>query len=254
MRLAPEFVLSINSFDFEDFPELGEKDFEPKLIAAITANFARQGRSVEVKIEDDKVHAKSEVAIELDGAEDLETLYYYGFFSCQDRVLELLSDQMTVGTDAIGSMVELLSRIDRLEAIVPTIKTFDYTSSANASALVGLGEFLYRAGEHERGLEVLSYASRKYPEDADANRCLGIALFDHSDLELAIATLRRGLKSNPADHEAMLYLAEALTELDEPEIDEADQLCASVIRDSSRDEFVGPAIELRHRIAAYRAL
>ena len=96
MRLAPEFVLSINSFDFEDFPKLGEEDFEPKLIAAITANFARQGRSVEVKIEDDKVHAKSEVAIELDGAEDLETLYYYGFFSCQDRVLELLSDQMTV--------------------------------------------------------------------------------------------------------------------------------------------------------------
>ena len=159
---------------------------------------------------------------------------------------------MTDGTGAIESLLNSLSIIDRLDAIIPTITTFDYARCTNPAALVGLGELLDRAGEHERGLEVLSYAGRKHPEDAVASRCLGMALFRAWDLESAIATLRRALKSDPTDHEAMVYLAASLAELDDPEIDEADELCAAVLLDSSRDELIAPALELRHRIADYR--
>ena len=80
MNLHPEFVKSINSFDLDEFPKPGDEDFEPKLITAITANFARQGRSVKVRIEDEMVYAQSEVAIELEATAELEILYYCGFF------------------------------------------------------------------------------------------------------------------------------------------------------------------------------
>ena len=97
---------------------------------------------------------------------------------------------------------------ERAGAVQPSLTEYQRAAQMDPSEknLFDLGNVLVRAKGVEQAIEVLGYASGKYPRSARLRVALGVAYYAHSEYDKAVAALCEGVDLDPSDSRAIYFL------------------------------------------------